>query len=95
VSESIEQVTHHLDHQTKHLTALVMDMLELRSAHLFAQEDAQVPTISAPIDDLEAYSQNQQRQLLMAIGGHSLDPYVEEWARYSGIASLEDIAVMA
>ena len=77
------------------MTSLVTEMLELRSAHLFAQEDAQVPVSSAaPIDDFEAFSQSQQRQLLMAIGGHPVDPYVEEWARYSAIATLEDIAVM-
>ena len=67
-------------------------MLDLRSAHLFAQEDAQVPSVTG-VDDFEAYSQSQQRQLLIAIGGHAVDPYVEEWTRYSAIATLEDIAV--
>lgn len=95
VSDSIEQATYTLDQRTKHLTSLVTEMLELRSAHLFAQEDAQVPVSSAaPIDDFEAFSQSQQRQLLVAISGHPVDPYVEEWARCSAIASLEDIAVM-
>ena len=92
VAETVEQATYNLSQQTKHLSSLVTEMLELRSAHLFAQEDAQVPAATG-MDDFEAYSQSQQRQLLMAIGGHSVDPYIEEWARYSAIATLEDIAV--
>jgi hypothetical protein len=93
VAESIEQATFSLGLQTKHLSSLVTEMLELRSAHLFAQEDAQVPAAAGMMDDFEAYSQSQQRQLLMAIGSHPVDPYVEEWTRYSAIATLEDITV--
>lgn len=93
MAESIEQATYSLGLQTRHLSSLVTETLELRSAHLFAQEDAQVPAATGMMDDFEAYSQSQQRQLLMAIGSHSVDPYVEEWARYSAIATLEDITV--